>query len=142
MEKGLPVIASDFAGSEFLPDSLVMKVQPGETESSEIKYILEKLFASSQNFSNTFSNTFPSKKVSNYSKTLYSADLIASELTFLIEKSLHPIQRMQKRWEELESNARQDVFAYLNSLNSTDSSIFDNQIGQFPHSVLEELGWA
>lgn len=99
---GLPCIVSDFAGGSRLPDNLVFKIKPGDTEARELTMLLNRIEKSGG------PGCFP--EASAYAAEVHSAEAIAAELEMIITESMPALSSAMKRWNAMEEEARCGLF--------------------------------
>lgn len=131
---GRPCIVTNFGGAEYLPDSVVFKIQPGETEGRELSAVLQALTNEKSRFDPSFQIT--------YAQELFSSEAIASELSQILENSAPFLAKVMAEWERFSEEARSDLlrdsqaFAQRNQMwNSV--SVFENSVAP----IFDELGW-
>ncbi len=137
MAAGLPTLVSDFAGAEFLPDNLVIKIEPGAHEARQIAEALGAVFSSRMQFS--------AKAIAEYARELYSAKFIAGELSFALKSSAGVFREFSQRWQKLEQAARAELLAFSleTNLGRVDRELFGEALPaiQKLQEVYQELGW-
>ena len=122
---GAPVIATNFAAVEYLPDKLVFKIDPGERESLQIKEALKFIAANAEKFSPDLSTEFAAE--------FYNAEQVALELAEVFRQRSDYLAAVRAKWKILEKEAAKSLLSETLSFLGADS--------KFLHPVYEELGW-
>lgn len=98
---GLPCIVSRFGATEYLPDALVFKVQAGNTEATEMQYILRAIF-SARGFDRA-------QRVREFALQRHSRNRIAEELKAYWLNSLATQRAFRQAWKQYEAQAANDL---------------------------------
>ncbi len=98
---GIPTVVTRFGCTDHLPEQIVYKVQPGASECTEIKAVLQELFGKSSKFSRDLCQT--------YARENFAAPLVANELEFIFRSSLPEITQTQTAWLAYQQIATLDV---------------------------------
>ncbi|MCB0328177.1 MAG: glycosyltransferase [Bdellovibrionales bacterium] len=106
---GLPTLISDFGGAEFLPDSLTFKIEPGQTESSQIQIVLEELLSKRVHVD--------SSAAADFARENFSKEQIGRELSFMVRQALPVLSEMNARWGKLHRAARDEVLDFALSVH-------------------------
>ena len=125
--EGIPSVVTNFGSTEYLSDSLVWKLQPGESESYELTEIL-KAIAEKGAIRN------PSQ-ASSYLEH-FGAEVVAGELLTIFERSLPLMKETRKLWDSLLEDAQKFLF------NEAESFVVaaDSKNNYF-EVAMKELGW-
>jgi len=100
---GKPTLVTTFGGGESLPDEVVLKIQPGESEATEIVEALRLLFddKAGLHLQQTVGAAAREFAVENY-----SAANVAEELIQIFEKTREHVGSVSKRFDSLREAAR------------------------------------
>lgn len=133
---GLPVIVTNFASTEYLPDSVLFKVQPGETESVEIRESVRAIIRGEVFFS--------PERVREFAIENYSAQKIADELSLMFERCEPRIRQALALWQWLERDAREAVLGELLGADKGDLALLKSRevaLQSVIQPICKELGW-
>ncbi len=120
---GLPCVVSDFAGGSLLPDSLVFKIRPGDTEARELTMLLNRLEKAGG------PGSFAEASV--HAGEVHSHEVIASELEMIITESMPDLTKAMARWEAMEEDAR--ISLLREALSGSEGELLKRNFS--------ELGW-
>ena len=136
---GLPTLISDFGGGEFYPDALTFKIEPGDTEASQIAEVLSSLTSGKV--------TVESQNVQAFATDHFVASHVADELTFALQKSLPDFKECLSKWGEIEADARKDTlsFSLEKNFGRAEQELFSGHNGgratKDLNEVFKELGF-
>ena len=131
---GLPCVVTRFASSELLPDNLVWKVEPGETEAAELREVLRCIRSKS-----FFEANDP---VKSYAVETFDAGMVAGELSHVFTRSAARLARVMERWERLSNDARASLLEECRSVMAGTGSLFGAPIwDRLAAPVMSDLGW-
>ena len=118
---GLPCIVTDFCAGHLLPDSTVLKIQPGETEAGEVTMFLNRLEqkggAGSVDAAASFALEF------------HDVESVASELALIFRESAPRLREAINEWKSIEADARASL---------CEEALSGSEILK---STFSELGW-
>ncbi len=139
---GVPSLVTNFGAAEYLPDSVVFKIQPGENESFEILSVIEKLSKSRPRL----------KLAAEFAQEHFNPTIVAHELSLIFERSVQPLREMHTRWDALLGEAREDLLREARvfiegtaSCPNRGEELFGESGYQWNTLVepsLKELGWS
>lgn len=112
------VVITDFGSAQYLSDSLVFKVKPGEAEVSQILALLQ-----------TIPLSFRNEEARSWALQNHQEDQVGLELGKILDRSISALKPLNKRWQEMEGEARREVLETLKARLSIHGE------------ALEELGW-
>jgi hypothetical protein len=124
---GVPTVVTDFGSIEFVPDELVLKVKPGESEAFQLSQIF--LTASQQMIS--------AEQVKKYAAELYDVSTVATELSMALKRVVSDKQFAAK-WSSLEEEARAALYAEACTLRSGDQMLQRSDLA----AIFSGLGWS
>ena len=94
---GLPVLVTRFASCESLPDNLVWKIEPGETEAAEMREVLAHLAAGGRSAER--------RCVRDFAIETFDARTVAGELARVFENHSEYLRMVLQRWQGLRHDA-------------------------------------
>lgn len=130
---GLPVVVTNFASSEYLPDSLVFKIQPGETEALEIREVLREIVDQR--------DSWDRERISACAAEFHDHRSVASELMSVFENSRSVFEKVNKRWSTLEQEAYKSLLKEVGSLIGEKHGLPQAYQDNVLNPVFSELGW-
>ncbi len=147
---GVPSVVSSFGATEYLPESVVCKVRPGESESFETAEFLRRLLAPSAE--GTALRGAMSERSRRFALEFYDRRHIAAELALVFESQAPFLKQYLERWEEFESQAKRaalqeakDVLRRGHGAAVSSKELFgedDFSWKQLVEPALKELGWS
>lgn len=132
MMAGLPCVVTRFGGMEFLPDDLVIRVQPGETESVEIGAAVKELLSGSVKI--------PSERIQDFAREVFDRRMVAQELSTIFNNSYEFFARFNSKWNSFEGEARGSLLNEALNIVPDDCDS-DVNARKMLGSVYQELGW-
>ena len=134
---GTPVVVTNFASCEELPDSLVFKIRAGESEATEIQAVLQAMVGEEVDFS--------SNDIREYAEERYSAAMLAEELGSVFRLAHRELEPQRAKWEQLEIAARQELLRELGLQGpraevGVENALFSSSTVYEP--AFKELGWS
>ena len=130
LAKGLPTLVSDFGGSDFLPDDVVLKIRPGAGEVQEIAAVIDGL--------RTGRLVVDARRAQSVATERHDARQIADQLLCAMRLSGPALERIQTRWNALEGEAAQ---ALIREVAPPAQSWFDNERDLVLRAPFKEFGW-
>jgi glycosyltransferase involved in cell wall biosynthesis len=119
----LPCITTNFGAAEYLPESVVYKIQPGEHEAHETALALEEILT--RKLRMPIGREFVIENC--------ASKLVADELLHIFARSIPQLQEIDRRWVNLLGAARRELL--------TEANIIPNGVGAHLIPVCESLGW-
>ncbi len=98
--RGLPSIVTNFASSESFPDSVVLKVFPGEHESREYLRIMNQAAAREPEL------IALCERARSYAQEIHDKKAVAAEFKTIIKIKRNILRSFDERWRIFESQAR------------------------------------
>ena len=132
LSAGLPCFVTDFASAEFLPDSLLFKIRPGNTEVTEFASVLRRLRDGEIRHNPAGAREF--------ADGVFHREIVAAELAAFFRSSRNDCRTLGKRWSELEQQARDALLGEVLS-RSVEQDPVAEQYSQSLRPVFAELGW-
>ncbi|MCB9029701.1 MAG: glycosyltransferase [Deltaproteobacteria bacterium] len=123
-----PVIVTDFAEGEFLPESVVFKVSPGRNEATQIKSFIEEI----NNLSGSSELGLILDNAKSYVLEISDKKTVALELLQIFLSNLDFLRNARSTWSTLEQEARN--FVLQKNLTSAWAAFFK--------PAFNEIGWA
>ncbi|MCO6431640.1 MAG: hypothetical protein J5J00_12325 [Deltaproteobacteria bacterium] len=132
---GIPALVTNFGACEYLPDNIVFKIRPGETEACEIKEVLTALASGAA--------YFDSELQRSYAIETHERAQVADELAQILEGSASMLSGLQEDWEKFEVSARDALLQEANGLSGEPEAelALGDYFDQSLRPVFEELGW-
>lgn len=128
---GLPCVVTRFGHSELLPDSVVFKVQAGETEAAELAGVFARVFDD---------GVRPAAKlVSSFGQELHAVGVIAEELALIFETQAATVRATMDRWETLKASAREALLSEARASRAPGPELVAES--ELFESVFREFGW-
>lgn len=126
--QGVPALVTRFGSTEYLPENLVFKIDPGSQEVFQIAEVMRALHA----------RRVPDvrERTRRFALDFYAADHVAAELAHAFERAAPNIGRFSERWSAFESAARASLLAEVPLLLPQSS---DWELLLKPS--FKELGW-
>ena len=138
---GLPSLVTNFGAAEYLPGSVVFKIQPGESEAAEIRTVIEKLAGSRTRH----------PLGAEFAQEHFDAKIVAAELLMIFERSAPYLKEVNAQWDKVLSNARLEILREARSFVEEAPSNYQKGDGLFKSAHLQwnsliepglrELGW-
>ncbi len=126
---GKPSILTNFASGELYSEKIVFKVQPGNTESMQIREILKTL-------EDEGLRKEISEKVKSFANEFYNPEVIASELNSIFDNELNRVMLLNKNWNNLRAEARTSL------IKEAPKYIGDENVWSERYKEhFQELGW-
>ncbi len=131
---GVPIIASAFGDIDELPRDLCLKVSAGASEGEDIRYACRELLNAS---------VPPLAKHIEYAREFYSAEVVAAELFYVLEKELPRVNTLSGRWQELEAEARRDIAAFVQQTWLQDDAVLPGRevVSAEFAETMKDCGW-
>lgn len=129
---GLPALVTRFASSELLPDNVVWKIEPGETEAAQMREVLEHLAAEP--------HAGETDRIRAYAQESYDARAVAGELAAVFEMNAGYLQALLERWEAMRREARRALLDEAREIAlgaDGDRALWD----RLAAPVFADLGW-
>ncbi len=124
---GREVVVTDFGVHDYLPENLVMKVRPGESEVGELALLIQKLSERSLSL-NENNRAFAFER--------YQKKVVVHNLLSVFERSSQQVLPAHyDRWGKLLSTAKQNLLTESQSL--VQSAYFEHALSP----IFDELGW-
>ncbi|MCB0335170.1 MAG: glycosyltransferase [Bdellovibrionales bacterium] len=143
---GLPCLVTDFGPSQALPDNVVFKIQPGDSEAFQIQRVLEALNARQVAWNSQAARAFA---VERYHVAAISHDLVST-----FERHESDLRTLSLKWTEFEQSAKAELLREARAVANAESSGIryknlninrlpdDNFVfNQICEPVFKELGW-
>ena len=129
---GVPSVATRFGAVEYLPDSLVAKVEAGETEATELTQAVQALLSPQ--------GQALSSRIRDFGLQRHSRIHVANDLGFYWQNSLEAQREFRTRWRVYEMNAVESLLEEAKHLMPPPEGGIDawSQIGI---SCAKEFGW-
>jgi hypothetical protein len=126
---GLPVLVTNFASTESMPDNILFKIQPGETESIQITEIIKAILED---------NTLEYRETAiRYCVENNDPAKIAAELASIFRKRKDYLRDFKNTWQKLCNVARESLLNESSTFLDSENEIALNMV--LP--VFKELGW-
>lgn len=121
---GVPVILSNFAQADYIPDSIAFKIRPGETEARELRLVLDELLGR---------GAMDYSFLREYALETYSTNQVATEFLKILDSESETLNAFMKRWSRFELEARSAVVSEALNLLPDHGAVLN--------SAYRELGW-
>lgn len=102
---GKQVIVSEFGEMDHLPDEIVYKIRPGDTEAQELYYVLSALVVDAAVEARATQD--------EYARQLYHPEGVALQLRTALDREYVSYQSFLEQWHTYESDARHSLFDEL-----------------------------
>ncbi len=123
---GVPTIVTAFAESEFLPDSVVFKVEPGHQEVNQIKATIQSILDLDRRELDGIGSNGRAFAAENN-----SAEIVGRELCAVFSRAREILAPFYKRWSDVNTWGRSEVIAA--NLSDYEESL----VGK----IFNEMGW-
>jgi hypothetical protein len=133
---GRPAIVTRFGSADYLPDTVVFKVDPGIGEGHQIRSVLEKL--------RTGSTVALANRIREFAREEFTVERVASDLMIALERSLPQLQTASKQWQKLFQNARKELLSQAPRLlwmHDQDASEAEEHFQTVLAPTYREFGW-
>ena len=132
---GLPVAVTRFGTTDVLPASVVFHIEAGETESSQIIELLERLSDGSK--------TSSLQTTRDYAAEIFDCQAVASELSSMFLKSRQYFQESLGAWDNFQFKARKSLLNEVSELylrgSNLDSRVLSEGSEHFAKTVLKPI---
>lgn len=122
---GVPSIVTNYGSIEYLPDNVVFKIRPGNTEALEIEGAIKAISHKRHELNREMMRKFAIES--------HDARQIANELAAIFENRVPYLGEIRKRWRRLEVEAKE-------SLVQEAAGFLENS-DKLLEPSFEELGW-
>jgi hypothetical protein len=132
--RGMPVIVSRFGHTDHLSDSVVFKVEPGESEAVQIRLLLERLKVSP--------SVVDCDGVHRFARELFDRRAVAGELESVFHSAREKLAPLYQRWSSLQEEARAALLKEVAGLDASSSVFGTSAAPESPfQSAYRDLGW-
>jgi glycosyltransferase involved in cell wall biosynthesis len=125
---GLPTITSTYGATEYLPDAVSFRVQPGASEQFEYREILAALRQGTRS---------PRSSIASYAAELHDVRIVAQELFSVINAARRIVQPAMKQFDAMLYDARRAL--HREALDGV--ATLPREIQSSITAPFEELGW-
>lgn len=105
MAAGKAVITSSFGEPDLIPDNLVFKIRPGDTEATELKAVLSHLIDLDFNSAGG--------QVADYAGELHHPEVVATGLENVFRREHQSMSELNARWQRFEQAAANSLISDL-----------------------------
>jgi glycosyltransferase involved in cell wall biosynthesis len=123
---GVPTIVTSFAESEFLPNSVVFKVEPGHQEVNQIRATIQSILDLDRRELDVIGANCRAFAAENN-----SAEIVGRELCAVFSRARAILEPFYRRWSDVNSWGRSEVIAA--NLHDYDESLVGD--------TFKEMGW-
>lgn len=101
LASGAPCIVTNFGATEYLPESVVFKIEPGDTESLQLCQVLQRLLARGIAWEGDLQR--------EYAREQHYLPGVAGQLVSVLKGRAGRLNSVMQRWKELERDARREL---------------------------------
>ena len=105
---GLPTLVTNFGIGATFPDSVVFKIDAGESEAQQIAETFSKL--------QLLGEKFKRQAIQSYAIETFATDGVAHDLLTLFRRATPYLAQQMKRWENFEAQAKAELVGYAKNL--------------------------
>lgn len=125
---GIPSIVTRFGSTEYLPENIVLKVDAGDHEATQIEAALKGL--------SQCASVTETERIRRFALDLYASEQVARELSAAFDRSAQKLSRFGAAWHSFEERALRDL------INEAPSYMADPaDWDRLAKPVFEEFGW-
>lgn len=132
----VPVVVTNFGASQFLPDAVVLKINPGAGEIGELEAIVRGRYENSPSFEPLINVAY------SYAVETHGLAKVANELADLLENESQRLKCKVARWELLTKNARMQLLNEVSLISARARSGSGLEELDILNPALAELGWS
>lgn len=133
LSAGLPCMVSNFGAMEHIPDDVVYKIQPGETEAREIEETLALLLSRR--------DLHTTARVRCFAEEVHDRRKIAAELAAIFRHEAGYLREKTLAWQALEEDARATLLGECAALLPGEKQEQQATWQRVLSPVYTELGW-
>lgn len=131
LASGIPVLLTNFGESEFLPQGLVYRVQPGDQEAQEFAAIISQVLA------NGLGNSVQLK----YANEFLDRRVVTTELMNVFKNSRSLLSDNYSRWQLMQSAASRCLKSEAIALKAS-SDMSELKLAEKFEAAYADLGWS
>lgn len=109
LASGIPAVVTNFGASEYLPESVVFKIEPGDTESAQLKELIGKFIVGELQVE-------PSR-LRNFVHEMHDSGSVALELASIFRNYADLLKQSMSDWQNFQNKARQSLLQEALNIN-------------------------
>lgn len=138
MAHGVPCAALDFGASEYLPEDLVFKVSPGDTEAAQLSSIIELLQSGN--------SAGLSDRMRKFIAERHDSSVVAASLSRILSQAIPVSREFRSLWTAFQAEARTSLLREVFKGKAAEQVLFDpSDAGgaqdRLLAAALDDLGW-